>query len=220
MAGEIAKYAGIFSAFLISATLGFWLVWLVHKPTRPDSSDRQVYMQSIAAGNEGVVVSADSVKSVVSTDARPQFAEDLTRDVALRMAPDRGIDEGQRNEAINCLREVDPSSAVVILCACADDPRESVKFRSWCYQHMGMLWSKVSLQERRSMDDSLRRGTLTTIDGPMWRESLLALANDKREASRHYVRQILMALTQNQQMHMGPLYKELITMVDEPTNAP
>lgn len=143
---------------------------------------------------------------VVST---PRFADQMSHDEASRVAPMRGYDEGQRNEALNHLRESDPLAAAEMLMAMSRDVRESVRFRSWCYQHLGLLWRDLPSGLQETVEKCLIEGFQAPIDSAMWREALLALSESQRPSAHAAVRRVLDSLTPAQRSAMGPLHDEL-----------
>lgn len=161
-----------------------------------------------------VVVTEDSDQHRGSVDERypidrPVFSEAFDLREALVVASNKQISEGQRNEALNALRTLDRTQAISVLGVIINDAGETLKFRSWVAQHLGLLGEKCLDSEFAPIIASLRIGLCDAVDGPLWRESLYALSGINSGEAVGIVRETLGSLTVQQRNDIGSLLNDI-----------
>jgi hypothetical protein len=138
------------------------------------------------------------------------FSEGLDGKTAEALAADRSVDAGQRNEALNALRERDRPAAIRLLVNIIKDERESVTFRSWAGQHLGMIGEGATPAELGAVVPALVEGLSQPFDSPIWRECLFALSGIPDASAVSPALRELGRLSPSQVKEMGPLHGDLV----------
>jgi len=192
-----------------SCTAG--VIWLLETTFDNGGAIRQpsIHMATIHLPSTGNAVDAVLETRVYASKGTLLFPEDLSVDQSLLLVGDTSVHPGQRNECFNFLREVDPSLAAELLIKHASDVRETALFRSWCYQHMGMIWDDVDDTERNVLIECIESGLRYPVDTPIWKEAIFALSYCGSPRAVFLSNKELESLTETQIRDLGPIYREI-----------
>lgn len=143
---------------------------------------------------EATLSSPESVPRAFTPRARELpgptvMAEHLSVPRAVEFLRDTKADIGQRNEAMNVVRELKPEQCLQLIAGIIEDDREDDLFKSWAIQHVGVMAIDGTIADRRKWIGALRDQVHSNPhSAPIWRESLFALAGFIEDENLKWIR--------------------------------